>query len=143
MSDVLDRLAEGVADRLWQRIQAQDRLDALDEGVEGPTCAERLVADGDALADAVDAALGAVLTAAADPLRRRALRGLCDGQAAGAPPPASAVEELLRAGLAVATWTGDGVAASDAGRALARLCDQLSARVAELVGLRLRGRDGR
>jgi hypothetical protein len=143
MTDVLDRLAEGVADRLWQRIQAQDRLDALDEGIEGPTCVERLARDHGALADAVDEALGAVLAAAADPGGRRALRGLCDRQAAEASPPPPAVEELLRAGLAVATWAGDGVAASDAGRALACLCDQVSARVVELVELRLRGRDGR
>jgi hypothetical protein len=141
MSDALETLAEGVADRLWQRIQAQDRLDALDEGIQGPTCRERLASDRGALADAVEEALSAVLAAVADPDRRRALRCLREG--AGADPEPPAVEALLRAGLAVSTWSGEGVTASGAGCALGALCDGLSARVVELVGLRLRGRNGR
>ena len=38
-----------------------------------------------------------------------------------------------------AAWDGDGVTASDAGRAIGDLCDELAARVTELVGRRLRG----
>jgi hypothetical protein len=33
----VNALDEGVTDRLWHRIQAQDRLDALDESAGGPT----------------------------------------------------------------------------------------------------------
>jgi hypothetical protein len=143
MSDAVNALAAGVADRLWQRIQAQDRIDALDEGVEGPTCRERLARDRAALAGAVEDALGAVFAAAADPELRRALRRLRDGGGGEAAPPATSVDALLSAGLAVCAWTGDGVTASDAGRALGALCDEVSVRVTQLVELRLRERDGR
>jgi hypothetical protein len=137
MSDV-SALAEGVAERLWQRIQAQDRLDALDEHADGPTYRERLAGDGAALAAAVDEALSAVLAAVAHPERRAALRTLCRNGKGEASPP---VEELLRAGLAVATWTGDGVTVSDAGRALSDLCDAVTAHITDLVESRLRPRD--
>jgi hypothetical protein len=129
-------LAEGTADHLWRRVQVQDRLDALDESATGPTHRARLAEDGAALAAAVEEALSAVLDAVADAGRRAALRGLRDGELGRVTPD---VEVLLRAGLAVASWDGEGVAASDAGRAAAELCDELVRRVTEVVGRRVRG----
>lgn len=136
MTGTVDALAEGVADRLWHRIQARDRLDALDESATGPTHAERMAAGGDALAAAVDEMLTTVLTAVAAGESRAALRALRSGALTGVTP---AVEDLLRAGLAVAAWDGEGIGVSPAGEAAAELCDRLAARVAELVGRRLRG----
>ncbi len=136
MTETVDALAEGVADRLWHRIQARDRLDALDENATGPTHRERLAASGDDLATAVEEMLSGVLTAVAGSERRAALRALRSGALEQATPE---VDVLLRAGLAVAAWSGDGVTASEAGRAAGELCDRLAARVTELVGRRLRG----
>jgi len=131
-------LAEGVAERLWQRIVAQDRLDALDEDAEGPTCRQRMAGDAAALSEAVEETLSAVLAAVADPQRRAALRALCrDGEGV----LGDRVEPLGRAGLAVAGWTGEGVSVTDAGRAVGGLCDAVAARAAELVERRLRGAD--
>ncbi len=138
MTETVDALAEGVADRLWHRIQARDRLDALDETATGPTHRDRLAANGDDLATAVEEMLSGVLGAVADGGRRTALRALRSGTL---DQPTAEVEVLLGAGLAVAAWGGDGVTVSAAGRAAGELCDQLAARVTELVGRRLR-RDG-
>ncbi|HEX3607362.1 MAG TPA: hypothetical protein VH134_15675 [Candidatus Dormibacteraeota bacterium] len=138
MSSAPGVLAEGVAERLWHRIQAQDRLDAADETATGPTHGERLAADPARLAGAVEETLSSVLAAVATAERRAALRRLRAGEAIGVTPE---VDTLLRAGLAVAGWDGEEVAASDAGRALGELCDELAERVTELVGRRLR-RDG-
>jgi hypothetical protein len=136
MTETVDALAEGVADRLWHRIQARDRLDALDETATGPTHGERLAAAGDDLAAAVEEMLSGVLSAVAGRERRATLRALRTGSLSQVTPD---VEVLLRAGLAVAAWGGDGVTVSDAGRAAGELCDELAARVTELVGRRLRG----
>jgi hypothetical protein len=136
VSGTVAALAEGVADRLWHRIQAQDRLDALDEAATGPTHRERLAGDGEGLASAVEEALTGVLAAVADGERRAALRRLRDGELSEVTPE---VEVLLRAGLAVAAWDGDRVTPSDAGRAVGELCDEVAARVTDLVGRRLRG----
>jgi hypothetical protein len=136
MTVTVDALAEGVADRLWHRIQARDRLDALDETATGSTHGERLAAGGDDLAAAVEEMLSGVLGAVAGSEGRATLRALRSGALSQATPD---VEELLRAGLAVAAWGGDVVTASDAGRAVGDLCDELAARVTELVGRRLRG----
>lgn len=138
MSGTVAALAEGVADRLWHRIQAQDRLDALDERATGPTHGRRLAQEPAALSEAVEELLSVVLAAVSDPERRAALRRLRDGEALAVTP---AVEVLLRAGLAVAGWTGEEVTVSDAGRAAGELCDEVAVRVNELVGRRLR-RDG-
>jgi hypothetical protein len=139
VSDAVSVLAEGLADRLWQRILVQDRVEALDEHAEGPTCARRLARDRRALAEAVEEALSAVLTAVAGRDGREALRGLRDGGGGELTP---CVDALLRAGLAVTTWSGDGVSVSEAGRAVGDLCDAVTARVTELVGARLRAGDG-
>ena len=136
MTETVDALAEGVADRLWHRIQARDRLDALDETATGPTHGERLAAGGDDLVAAVEEMLSGVLTAVAGSEGRATLRALRGGALSRATPD---VEVLLRAGLAVAAWSGDAVTASDAGRAVGDLCDELAARITELVGRRLRG----
>ncbi|HEY2702903.1 MAG TPA: hypothetical protein VGL20_04360 [Candidatus Dormibacteraeota bacterium] len=136
MTETVDALAEGVADRLWHRIQARDRLDALDETATGPTHRDRLVANGDDLAAAVEEMLTGVLGAVADGRRRTALRALRSG---ALDQPTPEIEVLLGAGLAVAAWGGDGVSVSEAGRAAGELCDRLTARVTELVGRRLRG----
>jgi hypothetical protein len=136
MTVTVDALAEGVADRLWHRIQARDRLDALDETATGPTHGERLAAGGDDLAAAVEEMLSGVLGAVAGSEGRATLRALRSGALSQATPD---VEVLLRAGLAVAAWGGDAVIASDAGRAVGDLCDELAARITELVSRRLRG----
>ena len=136
MSGSVAALAEGVADRLWHRVQAQDRLDALDEAAAGPTHRERLAQDGDGLAGAVEEMLSQVLAAIADGGRRAALHALRSGELDRVTPE---VDVLLRAGLAVASWDGEGVAASDAGHAAGALCDELARRVTDLVGRRLRG----
>jgi hypothetical protein len=136
VSETVTALAEGVADRLWHRIQARDRLDALDEASTAPTHGERLAGDAELLASAVEEALTGVLAAVADGERRAALRRLRDGELREVTPD---VEVLLRAGLAVAAWEGDRVTPSDAGRALSELCDEVAARVTDLIGRRLRG----
>lgn len=136
MSGTVEALAGGVADHVWHRIRVQDRLDAADEAATGPTHRQRLAEDGARLAAVVEEALSAVLEAVADGRRRAALRGLGDGESAEVTPD---VEVLLRAGLAVATWDGEGVAASDAGRAAAELCEELVRHITDRVGRRLRG----
>jgi hypothetical protein len=136
VSATVAALADGVADRLWHRIQAQDRLDALDEAATGPTHRERLAGDAEGLASAIDEALTGVLAAVADGGRRAALRRLCTGELGEVTPD---VEVLLRAGLAVAAWGGESVTPSDAGRAVSELCDEVAARVTDLVGRRMRG----
>ena len=136
MSDPVSALADGVADRVWHRIQAQDRVDALDEQATGPTHRERLIADPAALAASVEEVLGGMLAAVGDAPRRHALRGLRNGENLA---PTADVDALLRAGLAVASWEGDAVAASDAGRAVGELCDTVAARATERVRTRLRG----
>lgn len=136
MSDAVSALADGVADRLWHRIQAQDRLDALDEGATGPTHRERVAGDDAGLAESVEAGLSGMLAAVADGPGRAALRRLRNGENLALTPE---VEALLGAGLAVASWGGDSVAASDAGRALGELCDEVAARATERLRRRLRG----
>ena len=135
MSDATAALAVGVADRLWHRIQAQDRLDALDEDATGPTHRERILADEAVLAASVEETLGAMLAAVADPARRATLRELRSGNTM----VTADVEALLHAGLAVSSWGGDSVAASDAGRALGALCDEVAAQATDRLRRRLRG----
>lgn len=136
MSGTVEALAGGVANHVWHRIRVQDRLDAADEAATGPTHRERLAGDGAGLTATVEGAVSAVLDAVADARRRATLRGLRDGESTQVTPD---VEVLLRAGLAVASWDGEGVAVSDAGRAAAELCDELVRRVTELVELHLGG----
>jgi hypothetical protein len=136
MSDAVAALADGVADRLWHRIQAHDRLDALDEQATGPTHRERVLADEAGLAGSVEEVLGAMLAAVADPGRRVVLRGLRNGEEVGM---TADVEALLGAGLAVASWDGDSATASDAGRAVGELCDEVAARATDRLRSRLRG----
>lgn len=136
MTDAVSALADGVADRLWHRIQAQDRLDALDEEATGPTHRERVLGDAAGLAESVEEVLGGMLAAVADGGRRAALRGLRNGETPEVTPE---VDALLRAGLAVASWGGDGVTVSDAGRAVGELCDEVAARATERLRRRLGG----
>jgi hypothetical protein len=136
MSDAAAALAAGVADRLWHRIQAQDRLDALDEDATGPTHREQVLADEAGLALRVEETLGAMLAAVADPRRRATLRELCNGDTT---TMTADVEALLGAGLAVASWGGESVAASEAGRAVGELCDEVAARATDRLRRRLRG----
>lgn len=138
MTDAVAALADGVAERLWHRIQARDRLDALDEEATGPTHREQVIEDAAILAESVEEVLGGMLAAVADGARRTALRGLRNGETLQVTPE---VEALLRAGLAVASWGGDSVAASDAGRAVGELCDEVAARATERLRRRLRGDD--
>ena len=136
MTDAVSALADGVADRLWHRIQARDRLDALDEEATGPTHRERVIEDAAGLVESVEEVLGGMLAAVADPHRRAVLRGLRNGEKLEVTPE---VDALLRAGLAVASWGGDSVAVSDAGRAVGELCDEVAAQATERLRRRLRG----
>jgi hypothetical protein len=92
----VNALDEGVADRLWHRIQAQDRLDALDESAGGPTYRERLRSDRTALTDAVEEARSAA------PLPSVSAASRWASSAAAGRRRSPPVEGLLRAGLAVA-----------------------------------------
>jgi hypothetical protein len=136
MTDAVSALADGVADRLWHRIQVRDRLDALDEQATGPTHRERVIEDPAGLAASVEEVLGTMLAAVADGARRSALRGLRNGDTVA---PGADVDALLDAGLAVTSWGGDSVAASDAGRAAGELCDEVAALATERLRRRLRG----
>ena len=136
MSDPVSALADGVADRLWHRIQAQDRLDALDEKATGPTHRQRVIEDAAGLAESVEEVLGGMLAAVADGRRRAVLRELRNSDTLEVTPE---VDALLRAGLAVASWGGDSVVASDAGRAVGELCDEVAARATERLRRRLGG----
>lgn len=132
MRDDVDALAAGIADRLWTRLAAQDRLEALDEHASGPTLVDRLAADPELLAARVDEGLDEVLAALASAARRDRLRDLRDGVAA-----AAVDDELLRAGLVQASWTGDTIGPSSAGEAASRLLDGLAAQVAAALRERL------
>jgi hypothetical protein len=129
VTDALETVAAGLAERLWTRVAAQDRREALDEHATDPTLCQRLRADPALLDALVEEGLDVLLGAVAGASRRAQLRALREGGSA-------ADDELVGAGLAQASWTGDQVTVSPAGEAVSRLLDE----VAELAAAALRER---
>ena len=138
MSELLEPLAAGIAERVCTRIRAQDRVDALDEGVDGPTLLDRIGSDGGAaLHGLVASALGDLLHTLGDARERDALR------AVRASEPAGPSEELMRNGMVLSSWDGSSVTASPLGEASLQLFDRLVADVEAGVRERLRIGDAR
>jgi hypothetical protein len=133
VSQALDALAAGIAERLWTRAAAQDRLEALDEQSREPTLCQRLRARPELVDALVSEGLDEVLAAISAAPRRTRMRTLREHRDGGD----AADGELMRAGLVTASWTGEAVSLSPAGDAALRLLDDLAERVAAAVHQRL------
>lgn len=131
MTDTLTTVADGLIDRLWTRVAAQDRLDALDEHGTGPTLCDRLAADPALLDAVVEDGVDELLRALASATRRSQLRTLRQGG------EVAVDDDLLRAGLVQAFWTSDGVVVSPSGEVLSRLVDELRERVSAAMRARI------